>query len=89
MGAFLGLISDFLIEECFGTHAVVEGGEMTFCQSNRNVLAKAVSCNFDHLFRICTVFKSLTTVSEYPGNVFVDLQERRPGLYTVKSPSNL
>ena len=30
MGAFLGLISDFLIEECFRAHAFAKGGELFF-----------------------------------------------------------
>ena len=68
MGAFLGLISDFLIEECFEVYAFVKGGELASCQNNRNVLARAVSYNFGPLFRPCRVFKSFTRVPERPGN---------------------
>ena len=60
MGAFLGLISDFLIEQSFRAYAFVKGSELTFCSNNRSVLAKAVSYEFGPLFRPCRVFKSLT-----------------------------
>ena len=89
MGAFLGLISDFLIEECFEAYAFAKGGELTSCQSNRLVLAKAVSYNLGPLFRPCRIFKILTRVPEHPGNRFVDIQKRRPGFDAVKSSSTL
>ena len=55
MGALLGLISDFLIEEYFEAYALMKGGKLSSCQSNRNVLAKAISCSLDPLLIPCRV----------------------------------
>ena len=70
MGALLGLISDFLIEEYFEAYVFVKEGKMTSCQSNRNVLAKVISCSFDPLLIPWRVFNlesqnTLVEVSEH------------------------
>lgn len=79
MGALLGLISDFLIEECFEAFGFVKEGELTSYQSNRSVLAKAVSYNFSPLFRPCRVFKSLTDSQNALG-ITLCISRKRPEL---------